>query len=391
MSCQEVHLEPGRHPCHVRQNLSSTEAGTARTSAASAPSLCRLSDGLGAAEEALDRLKVDLHDRGGHHFPNLTVAELAALFLCHVEADKGPDHVTFRGYKRNLTRLVERCGTLPVRKLHLTDGTEFKRWLREEARTKRTGRRAGQKIGKAKRGRPLGPVYINHHLRAAKAMLNWGVDAELLAKNPWRKVKLLPEDGRERIITDAEFQALLRHCTDAEFRQVLIILRYTAARPGELRKLTWPMVKWATHCCVIPTPQHKTGRTQKEKKPRTIPMPTVIERLLRWRQARSTGSPLVFPAEDGGRWGKDVFSRKFRRLRDRAGIPEKGGEQLVLYSHRHTRLTELGLALPAAILQQVAGHTTFAMTQRYLHNGDHQIADAVRIADDELRRRRQPK
>jgi integrase len=41
-------------------------------------------------------------------------------------------------------------------------------------------------------------------------------------------------------------------------------------------------------------------------------------------------------------------------------------EELVLYMSRHTRLTELA----ASLLQDVAGHTTFQMTWRYLHTAN---------------------
>ncbi|OAI54975.1 hypothetical protein AYO44_13885 [Planctomycetaceae bacterium SCGC AG-212-F19] len=316
--------------------------------------LCRESEGMTLAQEALDRLKVERHDNRGKTFPKLTVAELSALFLQYCEVDKAPGTVTH--YNSKLKPFVARFGSQPVRQLHLTDGVTFKKALIEKK---------------------LENCTINHHVRAAKTALNWAVDAEFLPKNPWRKIKFLPEEGRQRIVTDDEFLALLRHCTDALYKQILIALRYTAARPGELRSLTWTMVNWQTHCWIIPVRKTKTGTTAKQPKPRIIPMIPLIERLLRHRQAKCGQNELVFPDLHGMQWKVDTFCQRFARLRERAGITEKDGETLVLYSNRHTRLTELATDLSAPILQAVAGHTTFGMTQRYLHIANQEVYKAV--------------
>jgi integrase len=318
--------------------------------------LCRIEEGLDLAQEMLDRLKVQHHDNGGRAFPNLTVAEACALFLQHCEVDKKPG--TFTHYKTKLKPFVERFGKKALRQVHLTDGVSFKKKLIDKG---------------------LENVTVNHHIRAAKTALNWAVDADYLPKNPWKKIKFLPEEGRHRTITDEEFQALLRHCTDALFRQILIALRCTAARPGELRGLVWSMVDFESHCWKIPAKATKTGSTAKQPKDRIIPMPPLVERLLRHRQRH--GGVYVFPDVKGKQWKIDTFSQRFGRLRERAGIEEKDGETLVLYSNRHTRLTELSTKMPAQILQQVAGHTTFRMTQKYLHPDTDDLYRAVLDAE----------
>jgi len=345
--------------------------------------LCRIEEGIKKARDILRNLEGERESHGGSLPPELTVAEAAALFLREVETDKGPNHPTFIWYRRNLQRVIARLGNRKLKSLSKIDGTEYKRWLKEEARTKPTGRRPKQKVGNLKRPKSLGVVSVNHHLRAAKAVLNWAVEADFLPKNPWanKKVRLEREQGRQRIITDEEFRALLRHCSDALFRQILLSFRWTAARPGELRKLKWSMVKWDTHCWVIPPSQHKTGKTARQPKPRIIPMPLLVERMLRYRQARSGGNEFVFPDLNGNQWKKDAISLRFSRLRERAEIGEKEGEKLVLYSNRHTRLTELASDVAAAVLPAVAGHTNFTTTQRYLHMANQQVYGAVLEAD----------
>lgn len=345
--------------------------------------LCPIEEGIQKAREVLRTLQGEQDRSGGTLPPELTVAEAAALYLREVETDKGSDHPTFVWYRRNLQRFIARLGSRKLKSLNKIDGTEYKRWLKDEARTKPTGRRKGQKVGNVKPAKPLGVVSVNHHLRAAKAVLNWAVEADLLPKNPWanKKVRLEKEQGRQRVITDEEFQALLDHCTDPSFREILLTLRWTAARPGELRKLKWGMVKWESHCWVIPPSQHKTGSTARQPKPRIIPLPPLVEELLRTRQAASGGGEFVFPDPKGNQWKRDAISLRFKRLRERAGIVEKDGEALVLYSNRHTRLTELASGVAAFVLQEVAGHTNLTTTQRYLHLANTQVYGAVLEAD----------
>ncbi len=347
--------------------------------------LCSIEEGLERAEEELRKLQSERFQTG-RIAPEMSVAEAAALFLRQVETDKGPDHKTFQWYKRNLQRLVEKLGSRKLRSLHMSDGSEYKRWLMQDARTKPTGRRPGQKRGKVKEPKPLGSVTINHHLRAAKSLLNWAVECEFLHRNPWqkKKVKLLPEDGRERIVTPEEFETLLEHCTD-DFRDILIVLRLTAARPEDIRTVTWDMVNWDTHCWVIPPGKHKTGNTQKVRKPRIVAMvPRVVE-ILRERKARVSGQH-VFTTQHGRPWTAAGLSQKFKRLRERAGIEIKDDEHLVLYSARHTRLTELAPELAAPVLQEVAGHTTFQMTRRYLHMANLTVVEKLREAQERLDR-----
>lgn len=346
--------------------------------------LCRESDGLKAAETALNRLKVERDQGGGELPPELTLAEAAALFLREVETDKGAEHKTFIFYKQNLQRLITRAGPRRLRTLTQQDGVNYKKWLKQEARTRPTGRRKGQTLGKLKEPEPLGPVTINHHLRAAKRLLNWCVNHEppFLHRSPFRSIKLEEEQGRERLITEPEFQKLLDACTSDDQRDLLWAMRLTAARPEDVRGLTWGMVKWRQNCWVIR--RHKTASTQKVKKPRVVPMVEAMETLLRNRQQRlgkPTDDKHVFLNDAGQPWDADDLSQWFSRLRERAGITEKDGENLVLYSNRHTRLTELAPNINPYLLQQVAGHTTFTMTLRYLHVPTDEVLDALREAD----------
>src|SRR5262249_15031577 len=150
-------------------------------------------------------------------------------------------------------------------------------------------------------------------------------------------VEKLPAEGRQRVMTPEEFRTMLRH-SDALFRQVLLVFRLTGIRPGEFRKLTWDQVCWEQHCWIIR--KHKATRTAKEKKPRIVPMLPIVEKLLLWRLRKYGETPFVFLNEDGKPWQYNALRCRMRRLRERAGIvPDDGGENIVLYTARHSYAT----------------------------------------------------
>lgn len=192
--------------------------------------LCKDTETEKTARKLLDRLhrerEVNPH---AHLFSDITLEQAAAEFLVYTETENDP--ATTQHYRSKLIPLVDRLGKRPLRSIRQADGVDYKRWLMDHVNC---------------RGKPYSPTTINHHLRAAKRLLNWATDeVEYLTRNPWRgrKLKLLREEGRKRIITDPEFRALLRNCSDALFKQMLVVLRYSAMRPGEIRKLRWRHIR----------------------------------------------------------------------------------------------------------------------------------------------------
>jgi integrase len=302
-----------------------------------------------------------------------TIAQIAAEFLQFKEATKKED--TYRFYRMKLQRFFRWYGRLEARSLRFSHGRDY------IARLKKAG---------------LGNTTINHHLRAAKAVLNYAVDAERLAKNPWRKLDELPERGRKRVVTDEEFRKLVAACdkciayrgkvTREENAQlmsdILHVLRFTAMRPGELRKLRWDHVHWDEDLIIIPASEQKTNTTAKEPEDRIIPMLDEAKAILLARREKYGHLPRVFPNIMGREWTDQLFSPRLARLRKRAGLdaPDHNGEMLVPYSLRHTRLTEAGTREGWGLftLMRLAGHTTPQMTKRYVHPGKEDLKRAAR-------------
>ena len=212
---------------------------------------------------------------------------------------------------------------------------------------------------------------------------------DLLPVNPLQKVQKLDAEGRERTFTQAEFLALLRN-TDALFRQVLLFFRLTGIRPGELCRLTWSQADFDSHVLVIR--KHKSRRTAKTKKPRIIHLPPAAESMLRWRLRKLGHTPEARPAalngervflnSDGQPWRYNALRCRMRRLRVKAGIgPDENGEQVVLYTARHTFGTGAAAAgVSDRRLADLMGHTDPKMTQKYIHLANPDLQRAAREA-----------
>jgi integrase len=341
--------------------------------------LCHRSEGLTKARALLrDHLKRREREReqnSGRVLPRLTVSELFALFLEAVEAEKSGH--TFDDYQRWCVEFARTHGSRRARDISRFDAQQFKHhlltatWVRNKQAPK-----------------PYKPKTINHAIISLRRAFNWGIDNELLpeGRNPFGRLKLLPCQGRQRIATEEEFRALLAHCSDDHFRHVLIGMRFTPARPQDIRNLTWPMVDWERHRWVIW--KHKTSKTAREPKPRIIGMSDEVEAVLREREVKYGQEGHAFLNEDGEPWTRNALGLRMRRLRKRAGVrPDENAEEFVLYTQRHTFLSHAAMdpTIPESVLTDLGGHTDIRTTRRYIHLANQATVDAGRRVAERLK------
>jgi integrase len=333
--------------------------------------LCRVEEGMTEAKRLLKvklgELEVQREQLGGRLATKLTVTELFVLFLEDVEATKDED--TFRDYQRWCTEFAKVHGNKPARAITKAEANDFKLAL-----MKRT-----YVVGKQP-PRLYKPKTVNHALITLRRAFNWAIETDRLpaGRNPFAKVTLLYCEGRHRVATEEEYQTLLAHCTDDAFRDVLIALRYTSARPQDIYSLRWSMVDWGAEMWVLI--EHKGRRTSHRPKPRVIGMNDEVKRILLRRREQFGDSGHVFLNADGQPWTKNALELRMRRLRKRAGVkPDDQGEQFVLYA-RHTFLTRAGAdpSISQSELAELAGHTSPTTTAPYVHAARLAVAEAGR-------------
>jgi integrase len=313
-------------------------------SEASGPSLPKGGQNYKIAKQAFHELLAKAnYVPEGKTVQQLAVWEVCEQFLEWVEHHRSER--TFSDYHDWLSRWVKLHGKKTARDIRPLD---LEKW----------------KADLVKSG--LKPCTVNHAVIAVQTCWNWSVKNEILQGNPLAKVEKLFTEGRQRVLTPEEFRGLLRN-SDALFRQVLLVFRLTGVRPGEFCKLTWEQVNWDHHCWVIR--KHKARRTAKERKPRIVPMPPVVESLLRWRLRKYGQTQRVFLNSDSLPWTINALRCRMRRLREKVGIvPDENGETVVMYTTRHSYATAaIASGVSDRRLSELLGHTDSKTTQRYIH------------------------
>jgi integrase len=226
----------------------------------------------------------------------------------------------------------------------------------------------------------LNVTSINRELQILRRILRlaveWGaVDVAI-------KIRLLPgERRRERVISLAEEARYLNAATKP-LCSIGTVLADTGMRPEECFRLRWENVTWVNGRYGTVLIEH--GKTAAAR--RVIPMtPRVRQTLeIRWE---SVGKPV-----DGWIWSAPTKSghvepsslrrqhaKAFATIAEEASKrDEKPVRPFVLYSMRHTFLTRLGESgCDAWTLARIAGHSSIAMSSRYVHPGDDAVLNAI--------------
>jgi integrase len=180
-------------------------------------------------------------------------------------------------------------------------------------------------------------------------------------------IDFLPEaEGRIRTVSETEEEQLLRVALlkgDQDMHDYIALSLDTGMRQGEALKVT-TVHGGAT--LVL------TGAICKSKKGRTVPLTDRARAIWQRRaEALPTGSRL-FPELT-----KAAIRHRWARLLETCGIDD---ETLVPHTMRHTfcsRLADRGAE--ATDIQKLAGHSTLAMSQRYIHISGRRLADTIAL------------
>jgi integrase len=212
---------------------------------------------------------------------------------------------------------------------------------------------------------------------------DWG----LLDANPLSKVKRLKEDkqGVVRYLTEDEERRLrdALRARDSRWRAqgkgnpagrfvdhlepLLLLLRLTGARPGELFALAWADVNLERAVMTVRGTTAKTGQT------RHVPLCREAVQILRDWPGCCNG--LVFPAADGGKLVS--VNKGWRRIRDDAGLVG-----FRLYDLRHSFASTLVMkGVDLLTVKELLGHSDYAMTLRYAHLAPEHKKSAVAVFD----------
>ena len=279
---------------------------------------------------------------------SLRTRSVVSKFLAFCRASKAARTADY--YAHHLAKLVKRVGNKLACRLKSTDLTAWaKTW---------------------------------HETQAVTRCFHWAAnEEELIRRSPFKKVKLPPMRGRERILSPQQIAKFLRGLRPAP-RLFFLAMRETFARPQEIR---------AARVCDLKSENPRENleaallagralivlRNYKSRERRSDPsrhrVLLVTKRLgraiLRLGRLAPTDTSPIFLNTLGKQWTKNAIRCVVRRSRRTQGIErDETGETLCAYHIRHSVATEVAAGgMVDRSLADLLGHADVKTTSRYQH------------------------
>jgi integrase len=214
---------------------------------------------------------------------------------------------------------------------------------------------------------------VNSSLQVLRRVMRLAAEWGALEVAP--KIKMLPgERHREHVVSFAEETRYLAVAPEP-LLSVAVVLIDTGMRPDECYRLRWEAANWTNGRNGTILVTH--GKTAAAR--RVLPLTKRTRHVLESRR-EAAGYPTegwVWPAlTQSGHFEKSTLKKQHKKALRFSRV-----RPFVLYSLRHTFLTRLGESgCDAWTLARIAGHSSVAMSARYVHPSE----DAVLAALDRL-------
>jgi integrase len=205
--------------------------------------------------------------------------------------------------------------------------------------------------------------------RVMRLAAQWG------AINSAPLIKMLPGERRREHVVKPDEEARYLAAAPEPLGSVAAVLTDTGMRPDECYRLRWESVTWTNGRNGTVLVTH--GKTAAAR--RVLPLSVRVKNILRTRW-EAEGCPV-----EGWVWSASTASGHFEKStlkkQHKKALRLSKVRPFVLYSLRHTFLTRLGESgCDAWTLAKIAGHSSVAMSARYVHPSE----DAVLFALDRM-------
>lgn len=240
------------------------------------------------------------------------------------------------------------------RPLHLMTSGELVALLRELLPSRKCRRAIAR----------LKPSTYNRVVDLLKAIFRTFFELELIDGNIAQGLQKLSErNQRTRILREDELARFFAALDAAPLmtRLLISLLILTGMRLGEALSARWAYVDLGNR--VIRLPDSKSGR------PRVIPLSDEACAICRQLQDIRKNE-FLFPGRGDGPMSRP--SRQFKAL-----LAEAGVEGLWIHDLRRTFATRIATVLPTHAVSAILGHSSVAVTERYLVTTDMRLHDAA--------------
>lgn len=185
--------------------------------------------------------------------------------------------------------------------------------------------------------------------------------------------KIKFDNRRLRFLTSDEAKILLNglRMHSLQLYEISLLSLYCGLRAGEIFNLCWSDIDLNNKIITL--------RNTKNTKTRNVYMPNIVYKMLATKKHKVSNDALIFTSRTGEKI-KEVsnsFARVVDILQLNKGISDNR-QKVVFHTLRHTYaswLAQMGTDL--YVVQQLMGHSNFAMTQRYAHLSPETLKKAI--------------
>ena len=221
---------------------------------------------------------------------------------------------------------------------------------------------------KSERVKKVSKASVNRELAFLSNLFTKHIEWGNIGINPCAKIKRFKENAsRVRYLSDQEFNKLVQ-CAAEHLKPIMLLARHTGMRKEEILSLTWKQIDFEKGFIFL------AGETSKNLEVRYIPINETVREVLQ-SMSRHFRCKHVFYNKTGKRFNS--VKRSFKTACRRAGIKDFRFHDL-----RHDFASQLvmkGASLKA--VQDLLGHKTAKMTQRYSHLSPDFLKETVKLLD----------
>lgn len=277
---------------------------------------------------------------------------------------------THKRYETSSKALLRFFTDAPLDRITSEDVEKFKR-----ERGKQRKRAPGKPPAKpAKKPRPasvklIKPATVNRELACLKALFNYYIKDDVLAKNPVSRVKFYAESQDHTRVLSSDEERLYLLAASQPLQDVATLMIETGARPEEICRLQRGNVNLAQGYLSIPFGKTKAAR-------RKLPLSARVRGIIEQRLKDAKGDYLFA----GGRGGERVNHPVVKLNAAHNGAVKRSEvAKFRLYDLRHTfatRASEAGVDL--VTLAAMLGHSRVQMVMRYAHPSEEHQFNAMK-------------
>jgi integrase len=270
-------------------------------------------------------------------------------FLKWSEEEHAAHPRTHLRYKVSSLALLRFFGDTAIDKITPEEVERFKTTRAGEFKTARS------KKGRVQTKRKVRPATVNRELACLKALFNFAIKADVLAKNPVSGVKFLAENNQQtRVLSHTEERDYFAKASPL-LRDIARLILETGMRPEEVYTLRPENVDLVRKTLQVPR-----GKTAAAR--RLLSLTSGALEVLR-RRMTGLETPFVFPCESDST--RPI--PKVNNAHDKA-VKESGIAPLRLYDLRHTWATRAAMSgIDLVTLAAMLGHSRIQMVLRYAH------------------------